>query len=91
MVVDGHQSEFVPVQSGVPQVTVLGPLMFLVYINDTCGGISSNICLFADNCILYRVIKDKFDQDTCQADLNLLFKLTKTWQMAFNAKKCVVL
>ena len=64
--------------------------MFLVYINDICGGISSNIHLFADDCILYRVIKDKLDQDTLQADLNLLIKWTKTWQMAFNAKKCVV-
>ena len=91
MVVDGQQSEFAPVQSGVPQGTVLGPLMFLVYINDICGGISSNTRLFADDCILYRVIKDKLDQDTLQADLNLLIKWTKTWQMAFNAKKCVVL
>ena len=54
VVVDGQQSKFVPVQPGVPQGTVLGPLMFLVYINDIiCGGISSNIRLFADDCILY--------------------------------------
>ena len=48
--------------------------MFLVYINDTCGGISSNILFFADDCILYRVIKDKLDQDTLHADINLLIK-----------------
>ena len=88
VIVDGHQSQFVPVQSGVPQGTVLRPLMFLVYINDICGGISSNIHRFAYDCILYRVIKDELDQYTLQADFNLLIKWTKFWQMA---KKCVVL
>ena len=74
-----------------PQGTVLSPLMFLVYINDISGGISSNIRLFADDCILYRIIKEKHDQDILQADINLSIKWSEIWQTTFNASKCVVL
>ena len=54
VVVSGYESNFVSVKSGVPQGTVLGPLMFLIYINDIRSGVSSNLRLFADDCILYR-------------------------------------
>ena len=54
VVINGHKSNFTPVLSGVPQGTVLGPLMFLLYINDISVGISSNLRLFADDCILYQ-------------------------------------
>ena len=79
------------VKSGVLQGTVLGPLIFLVHINDISGGISANIRLFADDCILYRVIKEKHDQDILQADINQLIKWSEIWQMTLNASKCVVL
>jgi len=50
-------SEKLNVLSGVPQRMVLGPLLFLLYVNDICTGIRSSIRLFADDCVLYRVIK----------------------------------
>ena len=53
VVVNGHNSDLVQVQSGVPQGTVLGPLMFLLYINDIKYDISSYLKLIADDCILY--------------------------------------
>ena len=62
VVVNGYDSNFVQVQSGVPQGTVLGPLMFLLYINDIKCGISSHLKLFADDCILYRTINSQQDQ-----------------------------
>ena len=62
---------------------------FLVYINDISGGISSNIRLFTDDCILYRIIKETHDQDIIQADINQLIKWSEIWQMTFNASKCV--
>ena len=53
---DSESSSFVPVLSGVPQSTVLSPLMFLLYINDIAKGINSPLRLFADDFLLYRVI-----------------------------------
>ena len=54
--VDGTTSETAPVRSGVPQGTVLGPLLFLVYINDLAGEVSSSVRLFADDCVMYRPV-----------------------------------
>ena len=88
VVVDGSVSSEERVVSGVPQGSVLGPVLFLVYINDTVDGIGSNIRLFADDCILYRTIKTPEDHQALQHDLNTLHKWSVDWQMAFNVKKC---
>ena len=62
VVVNGHNLNLVQVQLGVPQGTILGPLMFLLYINDIKYGILSHLKLFADDCILYRTINNQQDQ-----------------------------
>jgi len=85
---NGAQSRFLPVLSGVPQGTVLGPLLFLLYVNDITDGISSEIRLFADDCILYRQIRAHVDCITLQQDIDKLHHWSRTWQMAFNSKKC---
>ena len=69
--------------SGVPQGTVLGPLLFLVYINDLPRGIQSDIRLFADDCIIYREIKSPEDQLKLQQDLNDVIAWEKKWEMSF--------
>ena len=56
--VEGDCSSEVAVKSGIPQRTVLGPLMFILYINAISNNTSSNIKLFADDCLIYRRIKD---------------------------------
>ena len=61
VVVDGASSKLVSVLSGIPQGTVLGPLMFLLYINDITDGVSSALRLFADDCLLYQKIQSSHD------------------------------
>jgi len=69
-------------------LSVLGPLLFLLYINDIVTDISSEICLFADDCIVYRTITDQSDCTTLQADTDILLNWSNTWQMKFNPSKC---
>ena len=70
VVVDGSSSQSARVRSGVPQGTVLGPLLFLTHINDLPSTVSSQVCLFADDCVLYRPIKSRVDQEQLQRDLS---------------------
>jgi len=81
----------VGVKSGVPEGTVLGPLLFLIYINDTPCRVSSPIALFTDNAYLYREIISVTDVDTLQNDLDQLVNWEKDWSMEFHSKKCQIL
>ena len=91
VVLEGTHSSATQVTSGVPQGTVLGPLLFLVYINDMPEGIDSTMQLFADDSLLYRIIRTKEDQSILQEDLRKLELWEHKWQMQFNADKCEVL
>ena len=93
VVLEGSTSETADVTSGVPQGSVLGPLLFLIFINDLPEYISSStkVRLFADDCMLYREIKSNADSIQLQEDLNSLAKWEKDWLMDFNPKKCQVL
>ena len=72
VVVNGVKSDWAPVLSGVPQGTVLGPLLFSLYINDISSDIESEIRLFADDCVCYREIKDEKDTMKLQRDIDRL-------------------
>ena len=91
VVLDTESSSFVPVLSGVPQDTVLGPLVFILCINDTTKGINSPLRIFADDCLLYRVINGAEDTNRLQEDLNKLSEWANTWQLKFNVSKCTVI
>jgi len=88
VVVDGETSKTVHVTSGVPQGTVLGPLMFLLFINDIGDEVDSTIKLFADDCLLMRRITSVEDTVKLQSDMDRLLEWADRWQMQFNAKKC---
>ena len=90
-VVDGEESEAVHVDSGVPQGTVLGPLLFLCHINDLPDAVKPTVRLFADDCLLYRPINSIKHHHTLQHDLQQLEIWAKTWGMRFNAKKCYIM
>ena len=79
------------VPSSVSQGTVLGPLLFLVYINDMPAGISSTVRLFADGSLVYRIIRFPDDQTILQEDLRKLEQWEDKWQMELNANKYEIL
>jgi hypothetical protein len=85
---NGHTSLPATVTSGVPQGTVTGPLLFLLYINDLPNNITSQTRLFADDCLLYTPIPTNGDTSTLQNDLKLLETWQDTWLMNFNPSKC---
>ena len=91
VVLEGISSKTTTVDSGVPQGTVLGPLLFLCHINDLPAAVSSQVRLFADDCLLYREINTFQDHITLQQDLHNLEEWAKTWGMRFNATKCNIL
>ena len=84
---DAHSS-LANVSSGIPQGTVLGPILFLIYINDLPDCIRySTIRLFADDCIIYRPIKSIEDTQLLQEDINTIAKWASLWLMKFNISK----
>ena len=91
VIISGSVSESIYVKLGVPQGTVLGPLLFLCYINDMPDLVDSNIGLFADDSYIYRDIKSKDDCIELQKDLEKLIQWEKDWSMEFHPKKCKVL
>ena len=91
VVVDCSFSDIAHVGSGLPQGTVLGPILFLCYINDLPSSVSSDVRLFADDC-LYQPIRTKADQKNCRPeDLTKLEHWADTWGIKFNPSKCSVL
>ena len=85
--VDGELSDIAPVTSGVPQGSVLGPILFLAFINDMPECIQSMARLFADDTIVYRTI-EREDSRQLQTDLKALEEWEKTWGMSLNPSKC---
>ena len=88
VVIDGVCSDPAPVLSGVPQGSVLGPILFLIFINDIPDNINSTVRLFADDCVFYRNIRMSEDQQILQNDLNKLAQLEEACLMKFNVAKC---
>ncbi len=86
--VNGKHSETSPVLSGVPQGSVLGPALFLLYINDISAEVNSTMRLFADDSVLYRAVRTPRDQEILQNDLEKVFHWAQRWDMKFNVSKC---
>ena len=74
VVVDGEVSSWKPVLSGVPQVSVLGPILLLVYINDLEEVVTGNILKFADDTKLFRKTKEIWDKQKLQDDIDKLVR-----------------
>lgn len=74
----------------MPQGSALGPIIFLVFINDLPSSIKSNTRMFADDCIVYREINDPKDCKILQEDLDRLAFWERTWGMSFHPEKCSI-
>ena len=86
--IDDCQSTSRKVTSGVPQGSVLGPLLFFIYVNDLPAQIQSYCRLFADDVILYNTSQKRPE---IEQDLNHLKIWDKNWQISFNVDKCILL
>ena len=74
------------VESGVPQGSILGPVLFIIFIDDLDEGLASRIIKFADDTILISRVGSEE-----KVDLQILFKLSEDWQMEFNVDNCSVM
>ena len=90
VVLNGNNSGELPVSSGVPQGSVLGPILFLLYINDLPDSLQSQVRLFADDTAVYLTVEGQADSKKLQGDLNVLQDWEKEWDMEFNPSKCQV-
>ena len=89
VVINGAFSSWVPVTSGVPQGSVLGPLLFLLYINDISSVVShSRVKLFADDVTIYKEILCPADVDLLQLDLSKVVQWARKWLLQLNPDKC---
>ncbi|KAI8493269.1 hypothetical protein Bbelb_292730 [Branchiostoma belcheri] len=86
--IDGEMSDWAKVTSGIPQGSVLGPFLFVVFINDMPGTITSACHLFADDAKVFRRVNSPVEVATLQADINNLAAWSKDWQLSFNIEKC---
>ena len=78
-------SEYTKIESGVPQGSVLGPLLFLVYINDLEKDLKSQVKFYADDTMLYSIVKDPTQSASdLNHDLDLIQKWAFQWKMEFN-------
>ena len=88
VVINGTKSEWSNVTSGVPQGSVLGPILFLVFVADITEVVESDMILFADDTKLYRKIESEEDSHILQRDIDNLYLWSKDWLMEFNKDKC---
>ena len=94
VVLNGKSSQWRPVESGVPQGSVLGPPLFVIFINDLDDAldvVTGIISKFADDTKAGRTVDSDLDRSKLQEEINNLVKWAETWQMSFNAGKCKVL
>lgn len=91
VVINGAKSDILDLKSGVPQGSVLGPLLFLIYINDLTDGITGEVFLFADDSSLFHTVRKNIN--TCAAkmnyDLNIIYQWANKWLVTINAIKTV--
>jgi len=88
---NGSHSSWKLVWSGIPQGSVIGPVLFLIFINDLDIGLSSKILKFAHDTKIFRPITSHTDGSSLQHNLDSISNWAITWKMKFNVYKCKVI
>ena len=88
VVINGKKSKWAEVLSGIPQGSVLGPILFVIYINDLPDVLKGRVKMFADDTKVYTHIREQKDSEVLQEDLDNLSKWSERWQRIFNVDKC---
>ncbi|KAK3099864.1 hypothetical protein FSP39_010887 [Pinctada imbricata] len=91
VMVNGENSSWKDVTSGIPQGSVLGPLLFVLFINDLPNTVKSDTYLFADDTKIFKIITTPEDSNTLQEDLNTLNTWSDNWLLRFHPEKCKVM
>ena len=85
-------SSWTPVTSGVPQGSVLGPVLFILYINDLVLNLNNSTAkLFADDAKIFKLISSSLDAINLQTDIDAMVNWAKVWKLQYNVAKCKVL
>jgi len=91
VILNGCLSEWTDVMNEVPQRSVLGPLLFVIFINDIDNCVAGKILKFADDTKIFQTVVSAEDVSALQSDLSNLVAWFKEWQMLFNVEKCKVM
>ena len=91
VVIGSNYSDWKSVISGVPQGSVLGPALFLIFTNNLPQIVKSFVVLFADDTKIFNIVNEPGERDIIQQDINVLSEWSDKWLLRFNASKCKVL
>ncbi len=91
VVINSTASDWVPITSGVPQGSVPGPVLFIIYINDIDVGLNNFISKFADDTKIGNLIITDHDRMSLQEHLRKISGWSQRWEMPFNVNKCHIL
>ena len=91
VIVKGKTSSWADVLSGIPQGSVLGPILFIIFINDLPDVVDTCVKIFADDTKIFNHIRTQSDCEKLQRDLDNLSEWSDKWQLRFNVSKCGVM
>ena len=91
VILEGKHSDSVPVLSGVPEGSILGPILFACYVADVPANVYSGCLAYADDIKIFHRVKTPSDANLLQADIDYLVEWSKIWRLKLNPAKCRVI